>query len=220
MLVILCPLSSLAADTGAVVHSAVLHSQGGVWVNGAEVADSTAVFPGDVVETKPGFVANLDTEGSSVLIQPESVVKFQSNSLILEHGSVSVGTSTAMSVHVNCIKIEPASNERTQYDTADISGTVKVAAHKSDVSITQTVAARKAAADTNSSSNAVVHEGEQATREEASACGAALRPGAAGNGLDAKWLEIGGAAVGGGVVLCLLLCKGGSKHSSVSPSQP
>src|ERR1039458_1283521 len=117
MMVVLCPLSLLAGQNdAAAVHSAVMHSNGGVWVNGKEVADSTAVFPGDLLETKPGSIANLDAEGSSVLIQPESVVKFQGNSLILEHGSVSVGTSTAMSVHVNCIKIEPTSNERTQYD--------------------------------------------------------------------------------------------------------
>jgi hypothetical protein len=214
VMVVLCPLSLLAAET----HAAVVHSKGGVRVNGAEVADSIAVFPGDLLETKPGSVANLDAEGSSVLIQPESVVKFQGNSLSLEHGSVSVGTSTSMSVRVNCIKVEPASNERTQYDTANVSGTVKVAAHKDDVNITQTVALRKATPESKSSQSAVVHEGEQATRDEAAACGAALRPTGAGNGLNAKWLEIGGAG-GGAVVLCLLLCKG-SKPGSVSPSQP
>src|ERR1700739_3318166 len=111
MMVLLCPLPLLAADTG----SAVLRSEGGVWVNGSEVAGSTVVFPGDLLETKPGFVANLDAEGSSVLIQPESIVKFQGTFLSLEHGSVSVGTSTSMSVQVNCIKVEPRSNERTQY---------------------------------------------------------------------------------------------------------
>jgi hypothetical protein len=213
-MVVLCPLSLMAADTGA----AVVHCKGGVWVNGAEVADSTAIFPGDLLETKPGSVANLDAEGSSVLIQPESVVKFQGNSLGLEHGSVSVGTSTSMSVRVNCIKVEPASKNRTQFDVADVSGTVQVAARKDDVSITQSVALRKAAPDNNASPSAVVHEGQQATRNEA-ACGSAPRPGGAGNGLSTKWLEIGGAAGGGAVVLCLLLCKG-SKSSSVSPSQP
>jgi hypothetical protein len=219
-MVVLCPLSMTAGDTGgAVVQSAVVHSNGGVWVNGSEVAESTTVFPGDVLETKPGSVANLDAEGSSVLIRPESVVKFQGNSLNLEHGSVSVGTSTAMSVHMNCIKVEPTSNKRTEYDATDLSGTVKVAAHKDDVSISQTVALRKATPDSNSSQSSVVHEGEQATRDEAAACGEALRPGGAGNGLNAKWIEIGGGAAGGAVILCLLLCKG-PKQSTVSPSQP
>jgi len=77
-MIILFPLSLMAADTG----SAILRSTGGVWVNGMEVADSSAVFPGDLLETKPGFIANLDAEGSSILIQGESVVKFQGSSLV------------------------------------------------------------------------------------------------------------------------------------------
>lgn len=219
-MVVLCPLSLTAADAGAAAgHNAVVHSKGGVWVNGSEVADSTTVFPGDTLETKPGSVANLDAEGSSVLIQPESVVKFQGNSLSLEHGSVSVGTSTSMSVQVNCIKVEPTSNERTQYDTADISGTVKVAAHKDDVNITQTVAGRKATPESNSSQSALVREGEQATRDEAAACGVAPRPGEPGQGPNLKWIEIGGGLGGGALVLCLLLCKG-PKPTNISPWQP
>src|SRR5271168_4235981 len=162
MMVVLCPFSLVAADTG----SAVLHSEGGVWVNGSEVAGSTVVFPGDLLETKPGFVANVDAEGSSVLIQPESVVKFQGTFLSLEHGSVSVGTSTLMSVHVNCIKVEPVSTERTQYEVADISGSIQVAARKNDVNITQSSVLRKAAqsGEPPSSQSATVREGEQVTR--------------------------------------------------------
>ena len=214
-MVVLFPLSLLAADTG----SAIVHSKGGVWVNGSEVADSTAIFPGDLLETKPGFVANLDAAGSSVLIQPESVVKFQGTFLNLEHGSVSVGTSTLMSVHVNCIKVEPVSIEWTQYDVTDISGTVQVAARKSDVNITQGGAPRKATPDSGSSQSATVHEGQQATLDESKACGAASRPGGAGNALNTKWIEIGGGVAVGVVVLCLILCKG-TKPSNVSQAQP
>ena len=176
-----------------------------------------------MLETKPGFVANLDAEGSSVLIQPESVVKFQGTFLSLEHGSVAVGTSTSMSVHVNCIKVEPVSSERTQYDVADVSGTVQVAAHKNDVNITVGGVAKGIFAKNNPSGqsalSSVVHEGQQATREEAAACGAAARPASTGNGMNTKWLEIGGGVGVGVLVLCLLLCRG-SEPSSVSPSQP
>lgn len=213
---VLLPLSLLAADTG----SAVVHSKGGVWVNGAEVADSTAIFPGDVLETKPGFVAELDAEGSAVLIQPESIVKFQGNFVSLEHGSVSVGTSTSMAVHVNCIRVEPIVNERTQYDVTDFSGTVEVAAKKNDVNITQGGALKKMSSENNASQSATVHEGQQASRIESIACGAAPRPESPGNsGLNTKWIEIGGGAGGGVVALCLLLCKG-STHTSLSASQP
>jgi hypothetical protein len=171
-----------------------------------------------VLETKPGFVAELDAEGSAVLIRPESIVKFQGTYLGLEHGSVSVGTSTAMGVHVNCIKVEPISNDRTQYDVEDTTGTVHVSALKRDVNITAG-AIRKAASESNGSQSASVHEGEQATRVEAASCGAVARPGTAGNGINTKWIEIGGGAGGGVLILCLLLCKS-SSPSSVSPSQP
>lgn len=218
MMVFLCPFSLVAADTG----SAVLHSEGGVWVNGFEIAGSSVVFPGDLLETKPGFVANLDAEGSSVLVQPESVVKFQGTFLSLEHGSVSVGTSTSMSVHVSCIKVEPVSSERTQYDVANVSGTVQIAAHKNDVNITVAGVggiSQKTNPQGGSALSSVVHEGQQATREESVACGAAPRPGSAGNGLNTKWLEIGGGVGVGVIVLCLLLCRG-TGPSSVSPSNP
>jgi hypothetical protein len=214
MMVFLCPLTLAAEDT----KSAVLHSDGGVWVNGQEIAASTAVFPGDLIETKPGFVANLDAEGSSVLIQAESIVKFQGSFLELEHGSVAVGTSTSMSVHVNCIKVEPVSTERTQYDVADVSGTVQVVAHKNDVNISRGVGLKKVATDDGSQS-ATVHEGHDATRDEAVVCGAAMRPEAAGS-MNTKWLEIG-AGAGGAVLLCILLCKSSTHGPSViSPSAP
>jgi len=215
VMVVLCPLTLLAADTG----SAILHSEGGVWVNGAEVVNSTAVFPGDVLETKPGFVANLDAEGSSVLIQPESVVKFEVSYLSLEHGSVSVGTSTLMSVQVNCIKVEPVSNERTLYDVTDVSGTVQVAARKNDVNIRQSSVLRKASSESGSSQSATVHEGQQATRDETQTCGAPPRPESPGHALNTKWLEIGVGTGVGVLVLCLLLCTGKGQNN-VSPSQP
>jgi hypothetical protein len=215
VLVVLCPLSLTAADTG----SAVLHSDGGVWVNGSEIAGSSVVFPGDVIETKPGFVANLDAEGSSVLIQPESVVKFQSTFLSLEHGSVSVGTSTSMSVHVNCIKVEPVTGDRTQYDVADVNGTVHVVVHKNDVNITQGGTLRKAAPDSNLSQSATMHEGQQATRDESTACGAAAPPQSPGSPVNTKLLEIGGGVGAGVLVLCLLLCRGTSQ-TKVSPDGP
>jgi len=214
LMIILFPLSLMAADTG----SSILRSTSGVWVNGMEVADSSAVFPGDLLETKPGFIANLDAEGSSILIQGESVVKFQGSSLVLEHGSVSVGTSTSMSVHVNCLKVEPLSSNRTQYDVTDTSGTVQIAAHKNDVKIERVGALRKTSSQSSLSESGIVHEGEQATRDESAVCGAES-PQGAGHALNTKWLEIGGGVGGGVLLICLLLCKS-APPSEVSPSQP
>jgi hypothetical protein len=190
MMAVLCPLSLAAADG----PSAVVHSRGGVWVNGAEVADSSAVFGGDSLETKPGFVANLDTQGSSVLIQPESIVKFQ------------------------CIRVEPVSNQRTQYDVTDLSVKVEVSADKNDVTLREDSAPSKTAVKNDSVQSNVVHEGHRETRYETTACGAVPQPQAPTSPLNTKWLEIGGG-VGGAGLLCILLCKPKSP-SSVSPSDP
>jgi hypothetical protein len=212
-MVVLCPLTLIAADTG----SAVLHSEGGVWINGSEISGTAAVFPGDLLETKPGFAANLGAEGSSVLIQPESIVKFEGNFLSLEHGSVSVGTSTSMGVHVNCIKVEPVSIQQTQFDVTNVNNTVQVAARKNDVNITDSSVLHKAPPRNGPSHSATVHEGQQATRDESAACGAALPPGGSGSPLNSKWLEIGGGAAVAGMILCLLFCTG---SPPISPSQP
>lgn len=207
------PVSLVAADSG----SAILHSQGVVWVNGNEAHDSTAILPGDLLETKSGSVASLDADGSSILIQPETVVKFNGDSLTLEHGSVSVGTSTSMSVHVECIRILPASNGRTQYDATDVSGTILVVARKLDVNIFYGASTRKPASARAASQLATVHEGQQVAREEA--CGTAKKPGAAATSINTKWIGIGGTAGGAAAILCALLC-GGESPPSVSPWKP
>jgi hypothetical protein len=213
IMVVLCPLTLMAADTG----SAVLHSEGGVWINGFEISGTTAVFPGDLLETKPGFAANLDAEGSSILIQPESIVKFEGNFLNLEHGGVSVGTSTSMGVHVNCIKVEPVSTAQTQFDVTNVSNTVQVAARKNDVNIIESSILHKASPQRGPSHSATVREGQQATRDESAACGAGLPPGVSGPALNGKWLEIGGGAAVAGTILCLLFC---TSSPPISPSQP
>lgn len=213
-IMLLCPLSLSAADQ----RSAVVHSQGGVWLNGSEVSGTIAVMSGDLLETKPGFAANLDAEGSSILIQPESIIKFQGTFLSLEHGSVAVGTSTEMGVQIKCLKVEPVSLERTQYEVTDLSGTVQVAARRNDVNISVSGTGKAASASAPGQS-AIVHEGEQTTRDESVVCGTPppQQPESAGNTLNSKWLKIGGAAAGGGLLLCLLLCK---SSSPISPAQP
>lgn len=215
-LLLLLPILSSAQENKS---AAMLRSAGGVWVNGSEIASPTAVFSGDTLETKPGFAANLDAEGSSVLIQPESILKFEGNFVELDHGGVSVETSTLFSVHVKCIKVEPTSNEHTQYNVGDVTGTVQVAARKNDVKVTQSGVGKKLTTRNEMSQSAVVHEGEQLSREESVVCGPPAAPDSPAHGINAKWVEIGGGAGAGALVLCLLLCKS-SPSSPVSPSQP
>lgn len=196
---------------------AILHTQGGVWVNGYEAHDSTAVFPGDVIETRPGFPANLTLGGSTILIQAESVAKLGENLLELDHGVISVTTSTVFKVKVNCLTVVPVSAVWTEYDVSDVNRTIPVAARKSDVNVEREMKGHQGLAQTVGQQGSV-HEGEQHTYDESETCGAPA-PTAAGSGLNPKWIYLGAGGVG--LALCLLVCiQHGGGQTPLSSDKP
>ncbi len=198
--------------------SAVLHTQGGVWVNEYEAHDSSSIFTGDLIETKPGFSATLTLDGTEVQIQPQSVLKFQGDFLELDHGGVAVGTSKGFRVKVNCLTVVPVVNEWTQYEVTDVSGTVQVAARKLDVNVRREGFKGKPTLESTAEQNASVKEGQQASYGESEICGAPERVTNTGNGVNPKWIEIGGG-VATGVMLCLVVFCHGAK-TPVSPDSP
>jgi hypothetical protein len=213
MMVIL-PASVMAQDSA----QAVLHDDGGVWLNGNPAPNTSAIFLHDLVQTQKGNLAKIDADGSTVTVQPETIVQFEGDELFLDHGGLQVNTSAGLKVRVNCITVIPLTQDWNRYDVTDVDGRVMVAAHQNDVKIHyqyQGAAARRSKLP--ASSDVTVHQGEQVTREER--CGAAARPadavGAATATLDAPW-AIGIGAVAIGVITCWALCRGGEP---VSPSK-
>jgi ferric-dicitrate binding protein FerR (iron transport regulator) len=189
-----------------------------VWVNLYEAKDSTAVFPGDDIETKTGFSANLTLDGTAILIQPEAVTKFQGDWLALDHGEVNVGTSTKFTVRVKCISVAPVLNERTQYEVRDVNGTVQVAALKQDVQVEIEGGHAKAPEEKTGSGGGVLHQGEQHSYSESDLCGVPGHPGAA-LALNPKW--IGAGAAGAGVLIWLIIHGGGNNSGKpLSASDP
>jgi hypothetical protein len=209
----LVPLS-LSAQT----PSAIVHTQGGVWVNGYEAKDSSAVFSGDVIETRPDFSATLNLEGSSVSVQPESVVKFQGDAVELDHGSVSVESSTSFKVLVHCITVVPVANEWTQYEVVDLNGSVQVSARTKDVNVKWQRTGLKPSIPSAGAQQeqGSVHQGEQKKYDESEACGVPSRPnpGALPN---PKWIAAG--AAGAGVLIWIVIHGGGGK-TPVSAATP
>jgi hypothetical protein len=205
--------------------SAILHTDGGVWVNGYEAHDSSAIFPGDLVETKPNASANLVLDGSTVLLAPETVGKFQGDLFELNHGVVSVVTTKSFKVRVNCIHVVPTANEWTQYVVSDLNGSVQVSAKKLDVNVEREQGRGKPTVEGDASQHASVHEGEQKSYDESEICGAPPQPSSATSGISPKWIAtIGGGGGGGILLICLVLhCFGGSQPSpkpSISQATP
>ncbi|MGA7320494.1 MAG: hypothetical protein WBW98_08280 [Candidatus Sulfotelmatobacter sp.] len=209
VMIVILPTSLMAQNSAR----AMLHDDGGVWLNGSPAPNSSAIFLHDLVQTQKGNWAKIDADGSTVTVQPETIVQFEGDELILDHGSLQLNTSRGMKVRVNCITVIPLTQDWNRYDVTDVDGRVVVVAHQNDVRIHYQGAATRLSKQARSS-DVTVHQGEQVTREER--CGAPARPAeATGTTLNSIWAKGAGIAAVG-ILTCWALCRG---DEPVSPSK-
>lgn len=206
MLLAVTPAWLLAADSGA----AMLYAKGTAWINGNSVPRSSAVFPGDLVQTQPDALVHINATGSTVLILSDSLVKYEGNAVSLEHGSVSVLTSKSMGTHAGEVTVVPVSNAQTRFKVTDVNGTVQIVAVEGDVSVS------------NGTETTRLAQGEQTTRDDSEnrkkrrrAAGGAV-PAAGGGVLDSPYAIAAGAGAVGGLVLWVLL-QGDDPLSPIDP---
>jgi len=209
---------SLSADDSAV---AVLRSVSGtVLVNQSAAPASIAVFLGDVIETRPDSSARMEYRGSSVEIDPGTIIRLEDNEIILDHGSVTVTSFQQFRVRAGCVFATPVAADKTIYSVKDTDGRVTVFATQHDVTLDSRSVGLKRTAKPDSSGHTVVHEHEQKSREEH--CGGAdlNTPAGATEGIMNSWEAVaaGGAVVVGGT-LCILLCFDNAPASPCSPSK-
>jgi hypothetical protein len=212
VLLLMVPGSLMAADSGG----AMLYADGAAWLNGSHVPKSSAIFAGDLVQTRSDSAANIHAPGSSVTVLGDSLVEFEGLSLKLEHGGVSVSTSKSMAATAGDVRVSPASNAWTEFNVTDTDGTVRIAARKGDLTIT------------DDSGTVTLAQGQETTRDEQSdqsdnknnkknkkrAAGAVP---AAGGGVLNSPVAVGiGASAIVGVTTWVLL----QGSNPVSPSQP
>ena len=214
ILIGILPASLVADDTGA----AILHSNGGVLVNGNVATDPATIFPGDTVEVQAKAAARIEVSGSMVDVTSQTLLEFDNGEIHLDHGGVSVNTSRGFRVRAGCVTITPVNAEAwTQYDVSDTDNKVHVSALKNDVNI-ESRSSNPTQVKQSSSSRVTVREGEQKSREEK--CGAAdVKSGIAARGalLNSPYLQWSAAGVITAGTLCLLLC---FNNQPLSPSEP
>jgi hypothetical protein len=211
-MIVILPTSLIAQDSSR----AMLHSNGGVWLNNNPAPNSSAIFPHDLVQTQKESRAEIRTNGSEAMIQPDTIVQFEGDELVLEHGSLQLNTSRGMRVRVNCLTVIPLTQEWTRYDVIALDASMTVVTYDHDVKIHyQGGAVRRSKL---AFSDVTVHPGQQVTREER--CGVDAKPagalGANGAILNSPWaIGAGIGAIGG--LTCWALCRG---DEPVSPSKP
>jgi len=210
IMAVMVPAALFAADSGL----AIVYSNGTTQLNGISLPKSSAIFPGDLVQTATGSVAKINASGSSLIILSDSLVQFEGNAVKLEHGGVAVSTSKGMATRVGEVTVMPAGSVWTQFDVTNMTGEVRITAQKGDLTVS------------DGAGTTTLAQGQQTTREESQpqadeskkkkkrkAGGAA--PGAGGGSLDSP-LAIGiGAGAFVGLTTWVLLQDG----APVSPKQ-
>jgi hypothetical protein len=196
VMVLVVPVALFAADAGL----AMVYSNGTALLNGSSLPRSSALFPGDLVQTTTDSVAKINVVGSSLMVLSDSLLQFEGNAVKLEHGGVAISTSKAMATRTGQVTVTPSASVWTQFDVKNVDGQIQVTAHKGDLTVS------------DGAGTTTLAQGQQTTREESQpdqpqqteknkkrrkrAGGAA--PGAGGGALDSP-LAIGigaGAVVG------------------------
>jgi hypothetical protein len=199
------PATLMAGDEAA----AIVYCKGTVWLNGNPLPNSSAILAGDSIQTTKDSVATITASGSSVIIQPESLVKFASNTLSLEQGSISVASSNGLATSAGIATVTPVSNTWTEYEVADVNGIVEVLARKGNLSV-------------NCGKETVgIADGMQVISDTSGKCKrrrtSGAYPPASGDILNSPYLKYIGGGIGGGILIWLLWP---GPEKPVSASQP
>ena len=154
VLLVLFPGSLFAADSNA----AMLYTNGSAWINGTHVPrSSSAIFFGDLLQTRSDSVANINEPGSTITVLADSLVEFQGTSLDIEHGGVTVSTSRGVATTAGDVKVTPVSNTWTEFNVTDVNGTVRIAARKGDLTVN------------DGKSTVLLAQGQETTRDDSTA---------------------------------------------------
>ena len=150
IMLVIVPSAVFAADAGA----AMLYSNGPAWLNGSKFPKSSAIFPGDLVQTGAGVMAKINAAGTSLLVLSDSLVQFDGSTVNLNHGGVTVSTSKTMAARAGHVTVTPATSAWTQFEVTSVDGRVLIAARKGDLTID------------DASKTTTLAEGQQTTRDQ------------------------------------------------------
>lgn len=209
LLAVAFPLQLLAGET----PSAMLYTSGPAWVNGNTVPKSVAMFSGDLLQTRPDSTASIQSNGSSVMVMADSLVKFEGPAVEIEHGGVRVTTSRGMAARAGDVTVKPASLSWTEFQVVDVNGQVQIAANKGDLTVQ------------DDQGTTTVTQGQTTTRDDTSEnekkkkkrrrAGAGATTAAKGGIMSSPWVVYPAAGAIGGVAIWLWLV---DNEEPVSPS--
>lgn len=199
MMVVVFPAALLAADQPA----AMLYSHGTALLNGNSITRSSAIFSGDLVQTRADSVANINATGSAVLVLNDSLVQYQGNAVKLEHGGVTISTSKSLATRAGDVTVSPAGSGWTDFEVRDVDGTVQIAARKGDLTISDDTGTTTLAQGQQTTRDDSQYDDKSKKKKKRREAGAA--PAAGGGTLDNPWvIGIAGGAIAGATAWVLI----------------
>ena len=211
LLAVVFPAQMMVAGETA---SAMLYTNGAAWLNGSEVPKSAAVFSGDMLQTRPDSTASIQSNGSSVMVLADSLVKFEGPAVELEHGAVRVTTSRALAARAGDVTVKPVSDSWTEFQVTDVDGRVQIAANKGDVTVQDAQGTTTTVTQGQQTTKDDTADTEKKKKKRRKSAGAA--PAAGGGVMSSPAVVYGGlAGVGGGLIWIWT-----RNENPVSPSCP
>jgi len=128
VLIVLLSLAARASDSVA----GIVQANGKAWLNGNLVPQISAIFPGDILQTRTDL-ADIDAQGSKVRILNDTLLTYRSNAVELQEGGVSVLTSNSLSTQIGALMVRPAAATWTEFQVTNTEGVVHIMSTKGDV---------------------------------------------------------------------------------------
>jgi hypothetical protein len=219
LLIVVCPSALLMAE----LPGAMLYAAGTVTLNGVPAAKSMSVFVGDRIDTADASVVSVNRSGSSLIVDPNSSVQYQSDGFTILKGTVRVRTSKGMLAHAGALSVIPKDNAAL-FDISRNGETVLVASREGTLTLTDGI--ETATLRPGYSAKVSLDPQDQSPKPAAAASGQDQGPKPAattsGQGIPHKTrllIVILASSTAALAVACILAC-GGSGAPPVSPVTP
>lgn len=186
-------------DAGAMVYV-----KGSVWLNGTGIPSSSALLPGDKVQTNGNAFANIRGSAMNLMVASDTLVNFQSGGMLLNRGLIAIDTGNIFTVHADFATIVPVGNKWTHFEVRRTEDEVRVLAGDAELHVT------------GSDGDIVMEPGEETVyaidRHEPGALPQATN----GTLNDVPWAKIGGSSAAGTILIWSLI----HGDDPVSPWKP
>jgi hypothetical protein len=201
--------ASLCAQGAPNAQGAMLSARGNVTVNARPMGATSAVFPGDSVQTQADSGATLTLEGSSIVILANSAARFEGSYVIVERGGIRVSTQRGLVAQVGCITLTPVQTGQWAEFTVWDNGTIaQMEVGKGQVTVAEGSKTSTLSAGGRTSRQDCAREAKERRR--------GAIPGATGGILDSKVAQYAGMAAVGTTLVIILT----RDEEPVSPDLP